>query len=272
MNLLTFFRSSFHVTISIIGIPASVDAAGIVGKDAEYMKQLVSAILRREKGLILCLNYDATGAVEKIINMQTLPTLIFEKKKDSWDDFLESIRHHYRRRIVKAQLKAKSMEKRIEPCHCFSEEHYNQYLGVMARTKEKLETLSFDFFCRLPDSYQLISHYQDEELLSWHITTSDASTYYYLFGGINYALRDKYDSYCNNLIAILQEGFEGACRTINLGQNATISKNRLGAAIIPLSMFLYHSNPVIRLFFSWLKNMLSYKIKEKAIHIYKYGK
>jgi hypothetical protein len=269
INLFTFGKRSLPVSFSVIGIPASVDAAGVVGKDTASINQLISHILKQEKGFILCLNYNALRTIEKIVKMRTLPTLIFEKKHDSYNDFLNNLKHLYRRRIVKAEQKMKTVEKRIEPCSCFTEEHYNQYLAILKRTKTKLETLSFDFFCNLPETYQLISLYHGNRLLVWHISTLDTTTYYFLFGGINYALRDQYDAYYNNLIAILREGFDTPCKKINFGQTATISKNRLGARIIPLRMFIYHSNPVIRFVIFLFKKTISYLIKEKSVNIYK---
>lgn len=269
MNLLTFSKRSFSLPFSIIGIPASVDAAGIVGNGHEYVKELIINILKQEKGLILSLNYNAIDNIEKIVKMQTLPTLIFEKKNESYPEFLNNIKHNYRRRILKAEEKIKNVEKTIESCSSFTEEHYNQYLAIMMRTTTKMETLSFDFFKNLPESYKLISLYYGKELLVWHISTFDASTYYFLFGGINYPLRDKFDSYCNNLISIIKEGFETQCKTINLGQTAMVSKNRLGAKIVPLKMFVYHSNPAIRFLFSLLRKLISYKIRDKSVMIYK---
>jgi hypothetical protein len=269
MNILTFSGYSLPISFSIIGIPASVDAAGIVGNDTENVNKLISTILQQEKGLILCLNYNLIDKIEKIVKMQTLPTLIFEKKNDTWGDFINSIRHNYRHRILKAEEKIENAEKRIEPCSCFTKEHYNQYLAIMKRTKTKVETLSFNFFYNLPDNYRLISLFFENELLTWHISTYDLSTYYFLFGGINYELRDRFDSYYNNLITIIKEGFDTQCKTVNLGQTALVSKNRLGAKIQPLSMFIYHSNPVSRLLIFLLKRIISYKIKEKCVNIYK---
>ena len=269
INLFTFSKYSFPIPISVIGIPASVDAAGIVGKNHELTKDLILNILQHEKGVILCLNFNEIDNIEKIVKMQTLPTLIFEKKNNSYNDFLKSIKHNYRRRIIKAEEKLKNVEKRIEPCSSFTEEHYNQYLAIMKHTKTKLEILSFDFFRKLPNNYKLISLYHNDTLLVWHISTFDTATYYFLFGGINYALRDKFDAYCNNLISIIEEGFDTQCKTINLGQTATISKNRLGAEIVPLKMFMYHSNPLIRWILYLFKKTMSYKIKDKSVNIYK---
>jgi len=180
LNILTFSKYSFNITASIVGIPASVDASGIIGENTESINNLIISILQQEKGVIIGFNCNLINTVDRIIKMQTLPTLIFEKKQDSWNDFLQNIKHNYRRRITKAEEKTADVEKRVEPCSCFTEEHYNQYLAIMSRTKTKLETLSFDFFYHLPENYQLTSLYHRNDLLGWHISTSDDQTFYWL--------------------------------------------------------------------------------------------
>ncbi|MDL2308598.1 hypothetical protein LJC53_03315 [Bacteroidales bacterium OttesenSCG-928-C03] len=269
INLFTFSKSSFTISFSVIGLPASVDASGIVGENENHVNYLISKILKQEKGLILSLNYNKIDHLKSVVKMQTLPTLIFEKRDNAWNDFLYNIKHNYRRRILKAEEKIADIEKHTESCSRFTEIHYNQYLAIMERTNTKLEILSFDFFQNLPDNYKLISLYHKNELLVWHISVLDADTYYFLFGGINYKLRDKFDSYYNNLISIIKEGFDIPCKTINLGQTALVSKNRLGAKVVPLRLFIYHSNPIIRLFLNLGKKIISYKIEDKEVTIYK---
>ena len=160
INLFTFNKYSFPISISVIGLPASVDASGVVGKDSACMKLLIHKILQEEKGLVLCLNHNDIDEIQDIVIMDTLPTLIFEKRNSTWIDFLTNIKYGYRRRIIKATNKVKSIEKRAESCSAFTQEHYRQYLAVMARSKTTLETLSFDFFYHLPETYQLFSLYQ----------------------------------------------------------------------------------------------------------------
>lgn len=269
INLFTFSKNSFDIPFSVIGLPASVDASGIVGESEECINYLISNILKQEKGLIVSLNYNKIDQIEGIVKMQTLPTLIFDKRDKSWDDFLNNIKHNYRRRILKAEEKTANVETRTETCSQFTEVHYYQYLAIMQRTKTKLEILPLDFFKNLPENYKLISLYHGKELLVWHISVLETDTYYFLFGGINYMLRNKFDSYYNNLISIIKEGFETPCKRINLGQTALVSKNRLGAKIVPLRMFIYHSNPIIRLFLNFGKSIISYKIKDQETNIYK---
>ncbi len=146
INLFTFSKKSFPIPFAVIGLPASVDAAGIVGKDEKCTNDLISTVLKQEKGLLLCLNYNALDALEKIIKLQTLPTLLFEKRTDSWDDFLSSIKHNYRRRILKAEEKISAVERRVEPCSNFYTRALPSILGDSGANQDKIRNSVFRFF------------------------------------------------------------------------------------------------------------------------------
>lgn len=268
VNILTFSKYCLNLPLTIIGIPASVDAVGIVGKN-KYHEELLSFILKKESGLILCLNYDTSLEIQGIIEMQTLPTLMIEQCANSWQNYLQSIRHNYRRRILRSEEKISNILIKNELCNNFTDEHYQLYLNIMQITKTKLEILSKNFFVYLPSEFKLYSYYHEGKLLTWHITTKFKNIYYFLFGGLNYDLRDKYDAYYNNLIQIIREAIAIKSKSINLGQTAEIPKNRLGARLIKKKMFIYHHNVFIRSIFRLTKGLLNYKTKTKETSIYK---
>jgi hypothetical protein len=272
INLLTFSKFKLNLPFTIIGVPCSVDGNAIIG-DEKYYNLLIEYILKEEKGIILCLNYDNPLKINGIIQMQTLPTIVFENNFNSWEDYLNELKHNYRRRVSQALRKYDGIIKTSEACNTFTDNHYSQYLSIMEKTKTKLEILSKDFFQNLNNNFVLHSLYKDENLLTWHITTKDNRNanlmYYFLFGGINYSLRDKYDSYFNNLISIIQEGIELKAKKISLGQTAEISKIRLGGELIPKRMFLYHSNRIINLLLYTFRNQLTNKSKSIQANIYK---
>ena len=270
VNVLTFVKYRLTLPMTIIGIPASVDAQGIIG-DSNCYEELVNEILKSERGMILCLNYIKSLNIKKKIEMQTLPTMIHNCYSSSWEMYLQSLRHNYRRRIIKAEQKFEGISVKRETCSQFSTEHYQLYLNIIKRTKTKLETLKKDFFLHLPTEYLLHSFYSSNKLITWHISVSGNNVYYFLFGGINYSLRDKFDSYFNNLIHILKEAAELNSVSINFGQTAEVSKNRLGANAIKKKMFIYHKNPIIRLLFRLSKSLLGYRLKLSMVNIYKRG-
>ena len=268
VNVLTFAKYRLALPMTIIGIPASVDAQGIVGNEI-YYGELLNEILKIEKGIILCLNYNKSLRINGIVEMKTLPTMIYDHDASSWEKYLESLRHNYRRRILKGQKKFEEISIKKGPCSQFSNEHYQLYLNIMNRTKTKLEILQKEFFLNLPSEYMLHSFYSEKELITWHITTFSEGIYYFLFGGINYSLRDIYDSYFNNLIHIIKEGINNKSEAINLGQTAEVSKNRLGAKATEKKMFIYHKNPLFRLMFKSMKSYLGYQLNSEMVSIFK---
>jgi len=93
--------------------------------------------------------------------------------------------------------------------------------------------------------------------------------FYFLFGGLDYSIREDYDSYTNNLIEIIKDGINRKCLSINLGQTAEVSKVRFGANPKQKKMFLFHNSPIIRWFFRVFKKQLSYKPKNTKNRIYR---
>ena len=268
VNILTFAKFNFTIPMKVIGIPVSVDAKGLIG-DGVFSEEMLYEILKKESGLIICLNYDVPLNITNSIEMQTLPTLVHSSFKSSWGEYLQLFRHPYRRRILKAEQKFKVISEEKTLCTRFTDAHYKLYLNIMQRTKAKLEILSKDFFLNLSSDFTLYSFYAESELIAWHITVFDKGTYYFLFGGLNYDLRYKYDAYYNNLIQIIKEGAAFKSDRINLGQTAEISKNRLGANLVEKKMFLFHKNPILRFLFRLSKNVLGYKLKTEVVNVYK---
>ncbi|TXG38671.1 hypothetical protein [Seonamhaeicola maritimus] len=268
VNVLTFAKYELKLPMTIIGIPVSVDAQGIIGAE-EYCETILDYIMRQEHGIILCLNYDVPIEIKKIIEMQTLPSMIFNLKIPSWEAYLDTMRHNHRRRILKAQDKFSNVILKENLCAMFTTEHYNLYLDVLKVSKTKLEVLNFDFFINLPSEFKLHSFYSENKLLAWHISTSFNNIYYFLFGGINYELRDAFDSYYNNLIQIIKEAIAVSSTTINFGQTAEVSKNRLGATPHNKKMFIYHKNRLVSSIFKWSKNLLTYSLQPTMVDIRK---
>lgn len=268
INLFTFTKSKFHVSMNVIGLPISNDQSGLLG-DEENANLLVSEILKTETGILLCLNHLQELNKKELIHLESLPSMVFTIKHESWDSYLKSLRHVYRRRISKAQNKIQRVRSNSGTCGSFTNDHYEQYLAVLTRSKFKLEAMDQEFFCNLPESFKLRSFYDRDKLLFWNITIQDRGIHHFLFGGMDYSMRDLYDSYANNLIDIIQEGILSGCEQINLGQTAEVSKSRLGAAFLPKKMFLYHSNKYLRLAFKIFRKQLSYTKTFKENNVYK---
>jgi hypothetical protein len=268
INLFTFSNYKLKLPMQVVGLPISIDESGLIGND-QYVEILLTNIFENVKGFILCLNHEQSITNQKVIGMMSLPTMIFNIEYVDWESYIQSLRHPYRRRILKALNKVTNVSSRSETCKAFTKDHYDQYLEVVNRSKTKLEVMSIEFFRRLPDTFRLNSFYDEAKLLFWHVTIEDQNNYNFLFGGLDYSLRDVYDSYTNNLIAIIKDGINHKCQYINLGQTAETSKVRFGANPKQKKMFIYHNNKLIRMLLQVLKNQLSYTSKNIRNNVFR---
>lgn len=256
--------------MTIIGIPVSIASFPVWGNEKEF-EHLLSEILKREKGLILGLNFRNHFLQKKVVNMRTLPTIVMENDFSDFRHYLNEMRHSYRRRMHRISQKFNNVITHSTLCSQFSENHYQLYLDVMKRSRTKIETLSFDFFRQLPDNFLLTTHYLDTTILAWHICTSDQPSLYFFMGGINYPLRDEYSSYYNNLFSIVEYALINGFKKIDLGQTAEIAKLRLGGTVSERNMFLYHRNLLLLLIFRVVKPFIEYSVRHNTQHVFKQG-
>ena len=268
INLFTFSKLQLKIPMQIIGIPLSNDESGLLG-DSQNVTKLVSEILKIEKGTILCLNHNQHIDKHDVIKMQSLPSMVMKLKHDCWEKYLQSLRHPYRRRILKSLQKSENLILQSSDCTNFSEVHYKQYLEVVNRSTTVLEILDMSFFKNLPNSFRLNSFFENEKLLFWNITIDNNKILYFLFGGLDFDTKAIYDSYNNNLISVIKEGHSRNCLYINLGQTAETPKSRFGANQVEKKMFLYHRNLLVRLLFKSIKRQLTYSSNPIKNNVYK---
>ncbi len=268
INFLTFLNVPSPVKMQVIGLPASVAAPPIIGDPAGF-DYLLNEILNIEKGLILGLNFTEDLIDNKVLNMRTLPTVVLRKRFESFDDYKNSLRHTYRRRLYMIQEKFSDVRLVTSDCSEFTRQHYSLYLEIMKRTKTKLETLSFDVFHKLPSSFVLNTFYANDRMLCFNIMCKDDDALFFFFGGLDYELRDHYHSYNNSLLEIVKTAINEDYETIDLGQTAEIAKTRLGAELEERRMILYHKNSIIFYLLKMLKKIISNNKVNRKVRVFK---
>lgn len=268
LDLLTYLAVKSPFTMHISGVPCSVSSSGIVG-DENLFSPLIEAIKKHEKGMLLLLNLNDTIQVSNMLMGRTLPTMLFSKKFESYADYLSSLRAPYRRRIKQITSAFSGVEKQQLSCRRFTKEMYAQYLGVLKRSKGKLESLSFEFFQQLPSAFILKIYVIDNCLLGWKITVQYAQKYYFFLGGINYSLNRRYSTYYNLLLDVLKEGIECNADEIDFGQTAEVPKMRLGCSVDEKTMMARHSNPLLNSFLRVGKKALEYSTLFEEVHVFK---
>ena len=268
LDLLTFMSIPSPFAMNIAGIPCSVSSGGIIG-DREFVQMLIGYIKSVEKGLLLILNVEEGLKIKNMVSGKTLPTILFTRQFESWDEYLSSLRAAYRRRIRFIADSFSGICKKQTDCSCFDVEMYRQYLEVLQRSKGKLETLPMEFFLNLPSNFTLHTFYNREKLIGWYITTSFRGKFYFFLGGIDYKVNKLFDTYFNILLAVLLDGIAMKVSAIDLGQTAEIPKIRLGGNLVEKKMMAYHSNRIIREFLKAGKRWLEYTTTVEGMHVFK---
>jgi len=268
VDILTFANIRSPFKLQIIGIPASIAAPPMIGDENEF-EYFLAELIGLESGLILGINFINDYLQNKVVNLRTLPTIIFKSAYDRIESYENSLRHPYRRRLRKIRDKFAGVDVMTSDCSVFSEEHYELYLQIMRKTTTKLETLGLDVFRYLPSNFKLTTYYAGQIMLCWYIVCHDVDVLTYFFGGMNYSLRDKYQSYNNNLLGILETAIDRHYQTIDFGQTAEIAKTRFGGELSERRMFIYHKNLVILRLFKLLRNLIAYTKVNKKCHIFK---
>ena len=264
LDIFTYSFLSLKLPVRIMGIPCSVSKPGFAvlpGFEASLAERFQT--LKGAK-LILNSNTKLPGA-EGV----TLPTCKLPLSWGSMEDFLGSMRSPYRYRLKKALKKWAGVEvEYLDPAE-FDQDLYRMYEQVYEKSEAKLEKLSPEFFSRLPLPAKLIQASAQGRALGFAAVVENGPELIFLFTGFDYSLQARYDTYLNLLLEIVKYGLERGFSRIELGQTAEETKLKLGAALHPKSMYLFHSNPLINKLAGRLAGVLSYRPPNFDFHVFK---
>lgn len=261
LNLLNFSNLfPLKVNVKIIGLPVSVCMRGYFGNHAA-----IENIIKKQKGLTILLNGD------DIFNGcgKTLSSFVFDNKFTSFDDYLNSLRSPYRRRILKALGCRNKLNIRKISNDEFNEKHYKLYLSIMNRTDNPLETLPIDFFREYDAEIYEFSDADTHDIIGFIQLKSINNIIYFLFGGFNKEDIKLYDIYYNMLLKIIEVGIENKSVTIEFGQTAEESKLKIGCREQYKYLYVHHSNSFLNYIIQMLLPMFSYKPYNIEHHVFK---
>ncbi|MGM0597010.1 MAG: hypothetical protein ACQES9_08235 [Myxococcota bacterium] len=267
LDLGTYAGIKSPVKMNIIGIPASVASMGLVG-NPQMTRKLLQQIVKLEKGFVLALNLDWKPQNPEFITGLTLPNLVVSQNFKDFSAYKNSLRSNYRRRLQQLQNSFARIRRQESSCKVFGSEHYNQYLQVYNHSDAKLEQLNLQFFSNLESPFRLVSFYQKDQLLGWHIYLAWQDELYFFLGGLDYQFNHKYNTYFNLINDLLEVHANLSTSRLLLGQTAEEPKLRAGSQIIPKYMALYHSSRVIRFVAAKLSSYLEYNFDFKEHHVF----
>ena len=258
LDLLTYLRIKSPIKMHIIGIPCSVSSPGIFG-DRLSVEQLKTHIYSVEKGFLLALNLKEKPSNTYFASGKTLPTLVLENHFSGWNNYIDSLRAPYRRRLKQLSSTNANLHFEEKIGADFTEEMYQQYLNVYQKSKDKLEKLSFDFFKYLPIDFKLTTCSMNKKTVGWNIALSDNKTYYFFLGGIDYPQNEVHQTYLRLMVRLVKKGIENQSAAIDLGQTAEVPKMRMGGTPVPRYMEARHSYRLLNWLLKKFGGALEYK-------------
>lgn len=270
INIFTFGKLKLNLPFTIIAPPISIDDVGFNGD----IDSLIEDLQKKSKFTIyLFLNLRQ----EHVYNLKnktigighTLSSCILNTNDYStFDDYKNSLRSQYRRRLNKAIIKAEDLVIDKINNHNFDENLYNLYLQVLEHNeKYKLETLPIDFFKN--SECEIYTFKANTKTLAFVMINHNKQSTYFIFGGLDYEFRDKYDLYYNMLIFVIKNGIENKSSIINFGQTAEDTKCRLGCKLNLRYMICFSSSLVLNFIINKFFKNFDYKNENKDFNVFK---
>lgn len=265
LNLFTFTKYlSLTIPTNIVGLPMSVSKSGYAIHDQNSRNSL-SEYISSLKGFYLVLN--ANDGL-KLAKGNTLPTCKLDIRWESFDQYLSSMRSHYRYRLKKAANRFHDIKvEELEDNSLFDEDMYELYLNVYRRSDEKLEKLDISFFKTFPA--KIIKFSFEGKVVAFVQLVENGKELFFLLGGFQHSLNQKYDLYINMLLQIIDYGLKRDFKQIDFGQTTEKTKLKLGALQESKYLYVHHSNPLINALLAKLVGKFSYRRYEVYHKVFK---
>lgn len=250
LNLFSFTKNlKLVLPVRIAAMTVSIEIPGVFG----IMDEAIDMV-KKLKGLTLILNSNQ----ELPGGGCTLSSFIFRNEFTDFENYMNSLRSSYRRRINLALKKGRDINIEKLENQDFSEAHYDLYRSVYERSENKLELLPIEFFRECGAE---IYEFRDSgnNILAFVQILERKKELRFLFCGFKEEDVKSCDIYMNMLLFILKEGIERGSSAINFGQTSEETKSKLGCDEVKKYIHIHHSNPIINLTLQKLTPYFSYK-------------
>jgi predicted N-acyltransferase len=250
-----------------------------------YLINKIENIAKKEKiGIIVLRDFyeNETYFFDNLISkrykkINNLPNTILMVKWNSFNEYLNDLRSHYRYKIIKNIKIAHGKGLTIEVCDKFSnlaEQLQNLWHNVYENAKEyRREILTKEFFINmdtfLEKKSKVILLKKDLKIVGYALLVSDENTLRFMFSGINYDYNTEYFIYFNSLYYIINQAINEEKKEIDLGLTTYVPKMNIGAEVVNLHMYLKHLNILLNPILTNLYKIISPKIKIKTANVFK---
>lgn len=266
LNICTYRGGQLRIPVTIMGIPCSVSAPGL--RITEQGMYRFTRALRKISGGVIILNASLLP-VDRICGRgMTLPNCELEIKWPDFATYLESMRSHYRYKLCRAVNCFQGVRTTVlSGKDQFDDRTYRLYEQVYNHSRYRLEKLPVAFFQQFPGIITLFS--VEDTLLGFTHTMKHDSELIFLFGGLDYALNRKFQTYVNMLLHIIRTGMEQGVHLVNLGQTAEGIKTRLGCRLRPRYLYVRHSNVLLNMVIRQSAGLFGYSLSSPGYHVFK---
>ena len=277
-----------RINVLFCGLPASFGQSNLrISADTSaraVLELLVGEMesIAREEGLrFLCVKEFKAHELPRVEELERLgffrghsiPYMSMDIRWRSFDEYLASLRHSYRRHIRRSLARMDGMRLVHGGAEVMSPAAFFQlYRNVMARSETKLETLNEAFFERLwveaPD-LQILAAVAEDEVRGAALLLKSETTLNFMLVGLPETPRTSHDVYFNLLYAIVDQAIRQGCRQLNLGQTAYWGKLQLGGVPEEEFLFFKASNPYLHTLLRGLRRILFPRLALQSPRVFK---
>lgn len=215
----------------------------------ELLPEVATSIAEACDGLQMIVGLKAQGQpVPGWSWKRYLPTVEVDVAWKSFDEYLQSFRSSYRRRIKRAMEKGGELEFYAGTGRDFDDLAYEMYRQLATGHRYRQcgdEILSRAFFAKVPLEHNYIYIKKGRGIIGWALLVKMDSDLSFLLGAFDRKTNDTHEVYKNLILAIIRQAIESGCRRVHLGQTAELAKMRMGGRLEERYLLIRHSNPVL---------------------------
>ncbi|MFC1671790.1 GNAT family N-acetyltransferase [Planctomycetota bacterium] len=225
---------------------------------------------------------DETGFYDHLTEfgyrrVRNLPGTRIEIRWKSFEEYLGSMRSHYRRKAEKQLALFSGSGLSVEVVRDFSRYADDlERLWVCAyerATEYRRERLTAGFFANvdavLGEQSAVLLLKKDDRPVGFSLLLLDERTLIPLFCGLDYQYNEQYGVYFNLLHRVVQFGIEEGMSDIDFGITTIEPKKQLGAEVVTLNMYMKHRNPLFNRIVPAAFDMLTPKYGPESRNVFK---
>ena len=184
------------------------------------------------------------------------PSYSLRPEFDDFAQYCAALRTHYRSQINRSRRKLRDAGLDIvvlsdpkEILEAYTPEVHALYHQMADRAALKMEVLPIELLhqlaLRLNGQIELLAIRKDGRIVAFASCLHAQSSYYTMYGGLDYHLNHEFDLYFNLVYALLEHGLRKRVSTIVFGMGSDAVKARIGCHAEPLYVFVKGRGPLM---------------------------